>query len=58
MDALTCLLENGADPNIQDEEGETPLHTAYFSDCFHDNGISCILLEKGENATIPRNQLF
>lgn len=31
LDAVKCLLEAGADPNISDEFGETPLHKAKTS---------------------------
>jgi ankyrin repeat protein len=31
FDAVKCLLEAGADPNISDEFGETPLHRAKTS---------------------------
>jgi ankyrin repeat protein len=64
-DVFTVLLQNGTDPNIQDNEGNTVLHTFVFDD---DEDRIYLLLEKGSSlfvleimligalTSIPNNQ--
>ena len=44
---VDILLKYGADPNYEDEDGETPLFEALFSDC--DNSIQELLYKYGAN---------
>jgi len=51
LDVVKLLLEHGADPNVQDDEGETPLHHAA---AWRDNvDIVRLLLEHGADPGTP-----
>jgi ankyrin repeat protein len=46
---VKLLLEHGADPNTQDEYGDTPLHWAAFGDNVE---VVKLLLEYGADPTV------
>jgi ankyrin repeat protein len=48
----TCLLENGADPNLRDRNGRTPLYNAIIS---HSDGMVSTLLQYGADITVKVN---
>jgi hypothetical protein len=53
LQIVRCLLEMGADPNLRDDQGKTPLHHAVS--CYPVPNLEVIkmLLEKGASATVP-----
>ena len=50
MYLLNMALSNGANPNIQDEKGRTPLHYAALS---NNVGLIRILITQGANVNLP-----
>ncbi len=51
VDLSKYLLEKGADPNLQDIHGNTPLWTAIFNSK-HQKGVIKILLQYGADPAI------
>lgn len=53
LDVAKKLIDYGADPNIQDDKGNTPLHLAYLR---HDNEEIALLLAHGANSDIKNKE--
>ena len=57
VDFAKYFLEKGADPNLQDIHGNTPLWTAIFNEKIqtHNSGVVKLLLKFGANPDITNN---
>ena len=53
-DRVQALLAKGADPDIQNEDGETALHRA--ASCAHDATLAQCLIDSGANLNIKDNE--
>jgi ankyrin repeat protein len=51
--ATQWLLENGAHPNVLDNEGGTPLHTAAKRNTY--TGVSALLIDAGADVSVRNN---
>jgi ankyrin repeat protein len=57
LEAVRFLLDNGADPNIQDKDGMTALHQAVrLCNAPEHQKVVALLLERGANINIPDNR--
>ena len=53
LELANLLLKNGAQVNVQDENGQTPLHDSAFA-CHED--MVKLLVENGADTTIKNNE--
>jgi len=59
LEVAECLLDNGADIDVQDENGFTPLHLAVDEGYYNSNShadTAKLLLDKGANSMITDQQ--